>query len=264
MMKNSFIELISNSTKVGDIVFGTLFISVSGVISYSFYKSLYPTKTTENTDINKYVSTGVGNNNYTGTHDKNVDVNMHSDIKESLIKRFSLIKNVDEMKYFYNSKLVDAYLEKHAGEDIDLIKMGLDLEKYERILSLLEIYKIHKEEGYVISERVESILGSEIIESVLGSTGTNSIESTSPTENTTNSIESSSSSSSIARTISSDASHFRQYAYDRSFLNRVVFNSDIFLPSDIASPVESTGSAESPVLTDAVSNVIDSVSNITT
>ena len=74
--------------------------------------------------------------------------------------------------------------------------MGLELEKYDRLIQVLDIYKILKDEGYNIDSRLEidspSVYKSEL--------------SISP-------IESSSSRS----TTSSDLSHFRTYSYDRAF-----------------------------------------------
>ena len=44
------------------------------------------------------------------------------------------------MRYFYLTRLVDAYLSNLIAEYIDFIHMGLELEKYDRMIAILDIY----------------------------------------------------------------------------------------------------------------------------
>ena len=43
------------------------------------------------------------------------------------------------MRKFYDSRLVDSYLSKHICDEIDFIHMDLELEKYERLVSVINI-----------------------------------------------------------------------------------------------------------------------------
>ena len=72
--------------------------------------------------------------------------NLHFELKQKIHS----VKDPNDFRPIFGDKLVDSYLATIVGKEPNLIEMGIELEKWKRLCELTIVYKLAKEEGFII------------------------------------------------------------------------------------------------------------------
>nr|YP_008854717.1 hypothetical protein Gasi_Mp07 [Ganoderma sinense]AHA41715.1 hypothetical protein Gasi_Mp07 [Ganoderma sinense] len=143
------------------------------------------------------------------------DLSEMSTFGSELKKRLSHVKDIGEMREIYGDKFVDEYLGTQIGEEIGYYLMSLELEKRKRLSELCIIYGLINEDGTQIPAAWD-----------LSSQSSTLVSDTSST---------------ISSSSSTGVPSLRKIDFK--------FKNSLFLPTDIASPIDSRDSiaSSSPV-----------------